>query len=78
MNTVSNVRQGLLLCQVVFLAFLFASCSKQEIDSYRIVTGGAQGSYVVVGRALARTVNEHRETNGFEVASEISSGSVSK
>jgi len=77
MSTVSNVKQGLILGQVVFLALLFGSCSKDEVPSYSIATGGSAGGYVVVGRALARTVNEHRETNGFQVESEISSGSVS-
>lgn len=77
MSTVKNAKQGLLFCQVVSLALLFASCSKEEVPSFSIASGGAKGRYVVVGRALARTVNENRAINGFQLENEKSSGSVS-
>ena len=77
MSTVSNVKQGLLFCQVVSLALLFASCSKEEIPSFSIGTGGVAGSYRDVGLALARIVNENRAIDGFQLETKISSGSVS-
>jgi hypothetical protein len=77
MRTVSHAKQGLLFCQVVSLALLFASCSKEEIPSFSIGTGGVAGSYRGVGLALARIVNENRAINGFQLETEISSGSVS-
>jgi len=77
MSTVKNAKQGLLFCQVVSLALLFASCSKEEIPSFSIASGGTTGRYVVVGRALARTVNENRAINGFQLENKKSSGSVS-
>ena len=77
MSTTRNVIQGLLFCHVVSLAFLFASCSKEETPSLRLGTGGAEGSYLVAGRALARVVNANWEMTGSQLKSEISSGSVS-
>ena len=77
MSTTRNAIQGLLFCQVVSLAFLFASCSKEEVPSLRIGTGGSQGTYQVAGRALARIVNANLALTGFQLKSEISSGSVS-
>ena len=77
MSFTSNLKQGLVFCQVVSLALLFASCSKEETKSISIGTGGAGGSYLVVGRALARVVNEDRLNNGFQLENRISSGSVS-
>jgi TRAP transporter TAXI family solute receptor len=77
MSTVSHVKQGLLFCQVVSLALLLASCSKEEVPSFSIGTGGVEGSYRAAGLALARSVNEDRAINGFQLGIEISSGSVS-
>jgi len=77
MNTMGSAKQGFLFCQVVSLAFLFASCSKEEIPSYSIGTGGAQGSYLAVGRAITRLVNENRAIHRFQIETAISSGSVS-
>ena len=77
MSTTRNAIQGLLFCQVVSLAFLFASCSKEEVPSFRIGTGGSQGTYQVAGRALARVVNANWAMTGFQLKSEMSSGSVS-
>ena len=77
MSTTRNAIQGLLFCQVVSLAFLFASCSKEEVPSLRIGTGGMEGTYLVAGRALARVVNANWAMTGFQLKSEMSSGSVS-
>jgi len=77
MSSASNLKQGLVFCQIVSLALLFASCSKEETTSVSIGTGGSGGSYLVVGRALARVVNENRAQNGFQLENQISSGSVS-
>ena len=77
MSFTSNLKQGLILCQVVSLAILFASCSKDETTSISIGKGGGGGSYLVVGRALARVVNENRPNDAFRLESQISSGSVS-
>jgi len=77
MSTVSNVKQGLLFCQVVSLALLVASCSKEEPPSFSIGTGGVAGSYRDVGLTLARIVNENRASDDFKLETEISSGSVS-
>ena len=77
MSTTRNAIQGLLFCQVVSLAFLFASCSKEVVPSLRIGTGGMEGTYLVAGRALARVVNANWAMTGFQLKSEISSGSVS-
>ena len=56
---------------------LLASCSKEEVTTYSISTGSVGGNYIVAGRALARAVNESRESNGFHLASASSTGSVS-
>ena len=77
MSTTRNAIRGLLFCQVVALAFLFASCSKEEVQSLRIGTGGTEGTYLVAGRALARVVNANWAMTGLQLKSEISSGSVS-
>jgi TRAP transporter TAXI family solute receptor len=77
MTTARITRQGILLAQVVVAALLIASCAKEEAPLFRISTGGAAGTYRVVGRELARVVNENQAETGFRVASEISSGSVS-
>ena len=77
MSTTRDTIQGLLFCQVVTLAFLFSSCSKEEVKSLSIGTGGTQGTYWVVGRALARVVNADLALTGAQLKSEISSGSVS-
>ena len=74
MSSAINAKRGLLFCQVVSLAFLIVSCSKDEIPSVRIVTGGAGGSYLVAGRALARIVNANQASNGFQLENELSSG----
>ncbi len=65
MSTTRNAIQGLLFCQVVSLAFLFASCSKEEVPSLRIGTGGVEGTYLIAGRALARVVNANLAMTGF-------------
>lgn len=77
MSSASNLKQGLVFCQIVSLALLFTSCSMEETTSINIGTGGTGGSYLVVGRALARVVNENRVSNGFQLENQISSGSVS-
>lgn len=77
MNTARNTRQELLFWQVVLLAFLFASCSKEEVPSFRIGTGSTAGNYLVTGRALARVVNANWAMTGWQLKSETSSGSVS-
>ncbi len=45
MSISSFAKQGLGVCQVVLLALLVASCSKEEIPSYSIGTGSVTGSY---------------------------------
>ncbi len=77
MSTARNTIQGLLFCQVVLLAFLFASCSKEAVPSLRIGTGGMGGTYLVAGRALTRVVNANSAMTGFQLKNEMSSGSVS-
>ena len=77
MSTTRNTRQRFLLCQIVFLALLFSSCSKDEVPSVSIATGSMSGNYVVAGRALARIVNENRAANGFQIDAVTSSGSIS-
>ena len=77
MSTTRNAIKILLLCLVVAPAFLVASCSKEEATSLGIGTGGAQGTYQVAGRALARVVNANWAMSEYQLKSEISSGSVS-
>jgi len=77
MSTTRNALKQLLLCLVVAPAFLIASCSKEEATSLSIGTGGAQGTYQVAGRALARVVNANWAMTEYQLKSEISSGSVS-
>ena len=77
MSTARNARQGFLVCQIMLLALLISSCSKDETPSVSISTGSMRGNYVIAGRVLARIVNENRATNGFQVEAVTSSGSVS-
>jgi TRAP transporter TAXI family solute receptor len=77
MSTTRNGTQRILFCLVVTLAFLTASCSKEEATSLRIGTGGVQGTYQVTGRALARVVNANWAMTEYQLKSETSSGSVS-
>jgi len=77
MSAASYAKQGLLVCQVLSLAFLIASCSKDEIPSYSIGTGSVSGNYQNVGAAIVRIVNENRTINGFQLEYEVSSGSTS-
>ncbi len=76
MNPTSYVKQLSLFCQVLFPAFLIASCS-QEIRSFAIATGGVGGNYQVAGRAISGIVNENQETHGFQLHHKTSSGSAS-
>lgn len=77
MSISSFAKQGLVVCQVVLLALLVASCSKEEIPSYSIGTGSVTGSYRSAGVAIARFVNKNRAINGFQLEDKMSSGSVS-
>jgi uncharacterized protein len=77
MSAASYAKKGLLVCQVVSLAFLIASCSKDKIPSYGIGTGSVSGNYQNVGSEIVRIVNENRTINGFQLEYEISSGSKS-
>ncbi len=77
MSAASYARQGLLVCQIVSLAFLIASCSKDKVPSYSIGTGSISGNYQNVGAAIVRIVNENRAINGFQLEYEVSSGSTS-
>jgi len=76
MNPTSYVKQLSLFCQVLFPAFLIASCS-QEIRSFTIATGGVGGNYQVAGRAITGIVNENQEAHGFQLHHKTSSGSAS-
>jgi len=77
MRTLNFGKQSLVFCQVVSLALLIASCSKEEIPSYSIGTGSVTGRYQDIGVAIVRIVNENRTVNGFQLEYKISSGSAS-
>ncbi len=77
MSVARYAKQGLLVCQIVSLAFLIVSCSKDKIPSYSIGTGSVSGNYQNVGSEIARIVNENRTINGFQLEYEVSSGSAS-
>lgn len=76
MISIDNVRQSLRFCILTMVAFLLAACAKEESPSFSIGTGGSAGRYVVVGRTLANVVNENRAINGFQLDSQLSSGSA--
>ena len=77
MNPTSYAKQLSLLCQVLFPAFLIASCSQEDSRSLTIATGGVGGNYQVAGRAITNIVNENQEAHGFQLHVKTSSGSVS-
>jgi TRAP transporter TAXI family solute receptor len=77
MSTASYAKKGLILCHAVALTLLVASCSREEIPSFSIATGGWEGSYRDVGLAIARVVNGNRAINGFQLEYELSPGSIS-
>jgi len=76
MSAASYAKKGLLVCQIVSLAFLIASCSKDKIPAYSIGTGSISGNYQNVGAAIVRIVNENRTTNGFQLKYDVSPGST--
>ena len=77
MNNASHKKYRFLLYTVLSLALLFASCSKEQTPIFTIDSGGAGGSYLAVGRAISRVVNENQATDGFQLQNNVSSGSVS-
>ena len=77
MNPTSYARQLSLLCQVLFPAFLIASCSQDDSRSVAIATGGSGGNYQVAGLAIARIVNQNQDAHGFQLQIKTSSGSAS-
>ena len=77
MKTVRKARRKLLFVEILVASLLVAGCAKEEAPpSYSIGTGGVQGSYLVVGSALASIVNDNRQANGFQLEHDMSSGSV--
>lgn len=66
----------ILLLSVVLLALLTSSCSREQTPSITIATGGVGGNYEVVGRAIARTVNQNLGAHVFRLDDEISAGSA--
>ncbi len=77
MNPTSYAKQLSLLCQVLFPAFLIASCSQEDFRSLTIASGGSGGNYHVAGLAITRIVNKNQEAHGFQLHDKTSSGSAS-
>ncbi len=77
MSTAKYLRRGFAFCQCFVLAFLIVSCSKEEVPSFLIGTGGLAGNYKNVGHALRRILVNDPTTRTIRFDDRVSPGSVS-
>jgi hypothetical protein len=77
MKPFSFARKTLLLCQLLPLAIVLASCAEDDIPAYKISTGSVSGNYQDVGVTIASVVNRDVAANNFRLEDALSSGSIS-
>jgi uncharacterized protein len=76
MKETRYVKKILLICQSIFLLFVFSSCSKDRSQVLTLGTGAIGGNYYITGQAISRIVNDNQDAYGLRLEDIYSSGSV--